>query len=71
MEKFGSEGRFVTYDPFRSAPNRVAIFTLQCGRCGYEPDDVVSVPHACPKCHGDTWERFVRPGSILENADRI
>ena len=72
MDRFAAEGRFATYDPFAAAGNsRVAVFTLQCRQCGYEPDDTVTAPKICPKCHGDAWERFARPGSILENAERI
>lgn len=70
MERFASEGQFKTYDPFASAPSRVTVFQLQCRCCGFEPDDVVVAPRVCPKCHGETWERFARPGSILENANR-
>lgn len=70
MERFGSEGHFVSYDPFRQETQRAAIFTLQCRLCGFEPEDVVVAPRTCPKCHGQSWERFARPGSILENASR-
>ena len=71
MEKFASEaGHYVTYDPFRSTPARVEVFQLQCRSCGFEPQDSVVAPKVCPKCHGESWERFARPGSILTNADR-
>ena len=71
MEKFASEGHFATYDPFNNDRNqRVAVFTLQCRCCGYEPEAVVTAPRVCPKCRGEAWERFARPGSILENANR-
>ena len=70
MDQFGSNGTFATFDPFLRSPRRAVIFTLQCDRCGFEPDNVITLPRQCPKCHGDKWERFVRPGSILENADR-
>jgi predicted Zn-ribbon and HTH transcriptional regulator len=46
------------------------VFQLQCRSCGFEPEDVVTAPRLCPKCHGETWERFARPGSILDNASR-
>lgn len=69
-DKFASTGHFATYDPFRQAPERVAVFQLQCRSCGFEPEDVVVAPHLCPKCHGESWERFARPGSILTNANR-
>lgn len=70
MEPFASEGHFVTYDAFKGTTGRVAIFQLQCRSCGYEPDDSVTAPRLCPKCHSKNWERYTRPGSILDNADR-
>ena len=69
MERFGSAGRFATYNPFAASVQRVTIFQVQCRSCGYEPDDTVT-PRLCPKCHGESWERFARPGSILDNANR-
>lgn len=70
MERFGTKGHFATYDPFARNISRVAVFQLQCRCCGYEPEDSVVPPKVCPKCHGESFERFARPGSILENADR-
>jgi predicted Zn-ribbon and HTH transcriptional regulator len=49
---------------------RQSVFQLQCHSCGFEPADVVVAPRICPKCHGESWERFAKPGSILENAKR-
>jgi hypothetical protein len=70
MERFESKGQFVTYDPFARNISRIAIFTLQCRNCGFEPENAVTAPKHCPKCHGESFERFARPGSILENANR-
>lgn len=70
IEPFASEGHFPTYDPCHAAQSRVAVFTLQCRSCGYEPEDTVTAPRLCPKCHGNRWERFAKPGSILDNANR-
>ncbi len=70
MEPFASEGHFATYDPFRSVPTRTVIFQLQCRCCGFEPEQSITAPRICPKCHGKSWERYTRPGSILDNADR-
>ena len=70
MDRFASQGHFATYDPFRRAPERTAVFQMQCRCCGFEPEDAVVAPRVCPKCHGESWERFARPGSILENANR-
>jgi len=76
MERFSAEGEFPTYDPCREllaspqATVRVRVFTLQCHSCGFEAGDVTIAPVLCPKCHGNSWERVVRPGSILAQADR-
>ena len=70
MERFESHGQFATFDPFSSPQQRVAVFQLQCRSCGFEPEDVVTPPKLCPKCHGESWERFAKPGGILENANR-
>lgn len=70
MERFGSEGHFATYNPVAAAAHRTAIFQIQCRCCGFEPEATVTPPRLCPKCHGESWERYARPGSILDNADR-
>ena len=70
MERFGSEGHFATYDPFAAGVQRISIFQVQCRCCGYEPEGAVTPPRLCPKCHGESWERYARPGSILDNANR-
>jgi predicted Zn-ribbon and HTH transcriptional regulator len=71
MEKFASSGEFESYNPHLAAvAERTEMFTLQCRSCGFEPEDVVTAPRVCPKCHAQSWERFTRPGSILENARR-
>ena len=70
MERFGSEGHFATYNPSAASVQRVTIFQLQCRSCGYEPEGALTAPRLCPKCHGESWERYTRPGSILDNANR-
>ena len=70
MEPFASTGHLATYDPFEATGGRIAVFQMQCRSCGYEPEGVVSAPLLCPKCHSASWERYTRPGGILENADR-
>jgi rubrerythrin len=70
MERFASQGQFLTYDPKHAAAERQNVFSLQCRSCGFEPQDVVVAPRVCPKCHGESWERFAKPGSILQNAQR-
>ena len=70
MERFGSEGHFATYNPFEAQVQRIAIFQIQCRCCGFEPEGAVTAPRLCPKCHSNSWERYAKPGSILENANR-
>lgn len=70
MERFESRGLYATFDPFNRERIRVTVFQLQCRCCGYEPEDAVVAPKICPKCHGESFERFARPGSILDNANR-
>jgi hypothetical protein len=43
-------------------------FRLQCRACGFEPEDQVIAPRICPKCASSSWERFIKPGSLLENS---
>ena len=71
IDKFAAQDLFPTFDPHRRQTTHGAmVFGLQCRRCGYEVDDVAQAPHTvCPKCHGDSWERFVRPGSLLQVMD--
>ena len=70
MDRFGTDGQFATFRPPAGIQPRVAMFQVQCRACGYEPDDVVTPPRLCPKCHSKSWERYARPGSILDNAMR-
>lgn len=70
MDRFAADGQFLTYDPFNQASGRVSVFQMQCRSCGFEPEDTVVSPRVCPKCHSESWERFAKPGSILDNANR-
>ena len=70
MDRFEAEGQFASYNPFQATMTSVMVFQVQCRSCGFEPEGVVTPPRLCPKCHGESWERFARPGSILENASR-
>lgn len=57
--------------PAAAAQPPSAIFILQCRSCGHEPEQPPpSDNHPCPKCGQRTWERFVRPGSLLATALR-
>jgi hypothetical protein len=72
MEPFeSSTGHFLTYDAFAAQSAKVDMFNLQCASCGFEPENCVTPPKLCPKCHGTAWERYARPGSILDNAKRF
>ena len=42
------------------------VYVTECHYCGFRPADP---PRICPKCHGSTWDRFPRPGSLLERAE--
>ena len=47
-------------------------FFIECRICGFEPDGQESLPrHACPKCLSHTWQRVIRPGTILTRDLRI
>jgi predicted Zn-ribbon and HTH transcriptional regulator len=70
MDRFGTDGQFAKFDAHAGLQQRVSMFQLQCRACGFEPEDVVTPPRLCPKCHGKSWERYARPGSILDNALR-
>lgn len=69
MDRFAATGTYPTYDIAR-APQMTTIFAVQCRSCGFEPEGAVVAPRLCPKCHGQSWERFAKPGSILANAER-
>jgi rubrerythrin len=70
MDRFAAAGSYPTYDMFARVPQATTIFSIQCRCCGFEPEDAVIAPSHCPKCHGQSWERFAKPGSILANAER-
>jgi|SRR5687768_2366757 len=47
-------------------------YFIECRICGFEPDGQDSLPrHACPKCLSHTWQRVIRPGTILARDLRI
>jgi hypothetical protein len=70
MESFASAGHFARFDPHISPVARIAVVTVQCRSCGFEPEEAVIAPRICPKCHSRSWEHYARPGGILANADR-
>jgi len=71
MERFASDGQFARFNPHAVGSQRVPLFQMQCHCCGFEPEDTVVPPRICPKCHSQAWERYAKPHSILDNADRI
>lgn len=71
MERLIAKSERASYDPHQTMALRFAVFVVQCRCCGFEPEDTVLPPKTCPKCHGQAWERFARPGSILANAERF
>lgn len=70
LENLVARNSIAKYDPHEAVPQRTAVFQVQCRMCSFEPEDVLSPPRVCPKCHSQSWERFARPGSLLQNANR-
>ena len=57
--------RFKTSDAYSAA------YRIECGTCGFEPENQLSIRFArCPKCYAFTWQRVPRPGGPLEPEDR-
>lgn len=71
MESLIAKKNVVKYEPHQAVITRAMVFQVQCRMCGFEPEDTLHPPRVCPKCHSQSWERFTRPGSILQNADRF
>jgi hypothetical protein len=70
VEPFTSDPQSSPYATLSDAPKAVFPYRLQCRMCGFEPDDAVTPPRRCPKCHGSAWERFAFPRAMLMVADR-
>jgi hypothetical protein len=71
MEPFGWEAISSKPAPSEALPKRMFPYGLSCRGCGYEPEDLVVAPRQkCPKCSGSSWERYTRPGSLLDDAER-
>ena len=71
MEPFGWQAISSHQPSSAQSPKRMFPYHLQCRACGYEPEDLVLAPRAkCPKCAATAWERFTRPGSLLDDAER-
>jgi Zn finger protein HypA/HybF involved in hydrogenase expression len=67
MEQFGWSSVCENSVSFREKARLSHPFQLQCRACGFEPDDQITAPRYCPKCASSAWERFVKPGSLLDN----
>lgn len=70
MERFAAQGLFPTFDPYQQDSAGPQMFGVLCRRCGYEPEDRLVLPRRCPKCGGESFERFPLPGALLAQAIR-
>ncbi|MDB5303370.1 MAG: hypothetical protein JWM97_919 [Phycisphaerales bacterium] len=68
-DRFSGDSHFLTFDPYRRPGPVVPVTRLQCRGCGYETEDGLGAPRACPKCGGRAYERIAVPGSRLQLAD--
>ena len=65
-EAGNNESTYATFDPFAPRRRKRSVFYIECRRCGFEPEDQCGLPlRVCPKCHSDSWERVLRPRSLL------
>ena len=71
MDSLVAKKNVVKYEPHQLVVARTMVFQVQCRMCGFEPENTLHPPRICPKCHSQSWERYARPGSILQNADRF
>ena len=71
MDHVVAKKNIAKYDPNPASLERAMVFQAQCRMCGYEPEDYLHPPKICPKCYSQAWERFARPGSLLQNASRF
>ena len=54
------------------AASEAQRFFIECRICGFEPAQQECLPrHACPKCFSHTWQRVIRPGTILTRDLRV
>ena len=49
------------------SPTLDTPYQMQCHTCGFEQPDAIAAPARCPKCAGDSWERFALPGRLVSN----
>ncbi len=50
-----NDGPYFRVAPSDATPKKVFLY---CHYCGYTPPDDVPADGGCPKCHGNSWERF-------------
>jgi hypothetical protein len=70
MERFGSNEQLWESRVSSGSRGPAFPYRLQCRSCGFEPEDAITRPRRCPKCHGSAWERFAFPRSLLTTAER-
>lgn len=70
VERFRAQGLFPTFDPYLQKSSGPQMFGVSCRCCGYEPEDRLILPRRCPKCGGESFERFPLPGALLAQAIR-
>ena len=70
MERFGSNEQTSELPAASGLQNSAFPYRLQCRTCGFEPTDGMIPPPSCPKCAGNSWERFVFPRSLLTRTNR-
>ena len=69
-DSFQFTGHFLRALTSAHAVRNISPYHVECRYCRYRVEEGVSTPKMCPKCHGASWERFLRPGSLLEACRR-
>ena len=69
MERFVTIGHSVQPHESGAWRNPAFPYRLQCRACSFEPENAIEAPARCPKCAGNSWERFAMPRSLLMYAD--
>jgi hypothetical protein len=57
---YGAERRPAPFAPL------IGVSHIQCHYCGYESATPATSHGRCPKCGSSAWERYVIPGTVLE-----
>jgi len=67
MDHFATYENLPTSVRSGGSPRLDFPYRMQCRSCGFEQLDAVASPARCPKCTGDSWERFAVPGCLVSN----